>query len=208
MARKALLATLAVVVVLPVTAASPGEPGHLGNRPNCARKGSKTIYASPRVRVYAVPRDYGEQRYACLRYLNRRWGLGEVYEDDASYLSNFQERGPWLGFVNDWGTKGGGEGMNAVTVNLRTGKATGSPHLFTVIHAYGLTRRGSLAWTESADPEYGNSDPTVTSVYARAVGAKERLLDSGADIERASLAVGGKHVYWVKAGHVQSAILP
>jgi hypothetical protein len=209
MARKVLIPILVLIVLLTGTNAL-GEPRAVGNRPNCARKGSKTIYASPRVRVYEIYRDYNAHRFACLRATNRRFDLGSTSDGYSSSFDEFEERGPWLGFLGGWSTKYDSEGMDVAALNLRTGRGTNSGinQVFNIVHAWGLTRRGSIAWVQSSDPEYGTSDPTVNSVYARAVGAKTRLLDSGPDIERASLAVGGKHVYWVKAGQVQSAVLP
>jgi hypothetical protein len=208
MTRKVLLAALVLIVVLSGPMAAPGERGHLGDRPECARKDSKTIYASPRVRVYTVDRNGGEQRFACLRWVNRRFAIGKVYGNHASTLCCFEERHNWLGFVNESGTRSVAQHIHWVGVNLRTGITNSTPDLFHHGWRHGLTQDGVLAWIEKPEPWAGHPGSPVKSVYVRADGAKPRLLDSGADIELTSLAVGGRHIYWVKAGRAQSVVVP
>jgi hypothetical protein len=208
MACKALLAALVLIVLVPGPEAAPGERGTLGNRPECARAGSETIYASPRVRVYRVHRNGGEQRFACLRWVNRRFAIGRVDADHASALCCFEERHNWLGFINENGTRSVAQHLHWVAVNLRSGVTNTSSDLFHHGWRHGLSQRGTLAWIEQPVPWAGHSGSPVKSVYVRIVGAKRRLLDSGSDIALGSLAVGGRHVYWVKAGQVQSAIVP
>jgi hypothetical protein len=206
--RKALVVALVLIVLLPETEAAPGERGHLGNRPECAREGSETIYASPRVRVYRVHRSGGAQRFACLRWVNRRFAIGKEHDDQASTLCCFEERHNWLGFIKESRTKSVAERIHWVAVNLRTGITNSSSDLFHYGWRHGLTRKGTLAWIEQPQPWAGHSGSPVKSVYVRAVDAKPRLLDSGVDIDLTSLAVGGKNVYWTKAGSARTAIVP
>ena len=208
MARKTVVAALVLIVLLPGAVSAPAERGNLGNRPGCARDGSHTIYASPRVRVYSVDRSGGEQRFACLRWVNRRFAIGSVHGDRASTLCCFEERHNWLGFVDESGTRSVAEHVRGLAVNLRTGMTNSSSDLFHDAWRSGLTRKGTLAWIEKPEPWAGHPGSPVKSVYVRAVGAEPRLLDSGADIGLMSLAVGGKHVYWTKAGLARTAVIP
>ena len=178
--------------------------------PDCKRRHSHTIYQSPEVRLfYVIDANFTEHQFACSRDTNRRFSMGVVYEDDSDYIFDFRERGPWLAFLDHWSTKYGNEGMALAALNLRTGRwNTGGERGFNVIHGYGLTRRGSIAWIESSDPEYGGSDAGVYKVHEQVAGHDPVVLDSGPDVDPESLAVGGRHVYWVRAGAVRTAPIP
>jgi hypothetical protein len=205
---RVLLALLVLTLASPSAQAAQQHRGKKGNLPDCARHGSETIYQSPRVRVYAVDRGLDEHRFACLREANRRFSIDGVSEDHSSYLHDFVERGPWLGFVDDRSTKYSEDAMYATAYNLRTGAGNVGGGYYTIVHGYGLTRRGSIAWLQSPDPDYGLPDTKAYKVVERVHGRDTVLLDSGHDIDPTSLAVGGKHVYWMKAGAAQTAPIP
>ena len=88
-------------------------------------------------------------------------------------------------------------------VNLRTG-AKRCNDVDVNVHGLGLTRAGSLAWLDFPDP------PVSATVVRKleAGGHDPVILDSGADIDRTSFAVGGNHIYWTKAGAPRSATMP
>ena len=205
MAPKLVIAVAVFAIVLCAGAQAAGYRAR-GPLPDCKRRHSHTIYESQRVRLFWVrDRNYDEHDYACNRDSNKRISLGVVWESDSDSRFDFQERGEWLGFVDLWGTKDV-EGMNANALNIRTGQLNSDGDQFTLVRSYGLTRRGSIAWIQSPEPDVG--DPTDYAVYLRVRGAKRRFLDSGSDIDPRSLAVGGHHVYWVRGGAVRTAAIP
>ena len=89
-------------------------------------------------------------------------------------------------------------------INLRIGfRSQRCPSRAYEFDGFGLTRAGSLRLVET--------DATCCFVYKLDAGApyvESVLLDSGADIDPTSFAVGGKHIYWTKAGAPQSATMP
>jgi hypothetical protein len=94
----------------------------------------------------------------------------------------------------------------ACVLRLRKGKPRCSLGL--VVLGLGATRAGSVAWI-TADGVYPTEDPICCAVYKRDAGSEDAVkLDSGADIDRSSFAVGGRHIYWTKAGTPQSATMP
>jgi hypothetical protein len=65
-----------------------------------------------------------------------------------------------------------------------------------------LQRTGSIAWLQQSD-----ASETVYEVHAKPAGGEATLLDSGADIDPTSLALGGNRLYWLRAGAVKSSEL-
>jgi hypothetical protein len=207
--RKLAFALILAVGLLVAAGAARGAfdgkgHGSSPNGPHCARRGSRTLFRDTTVRVYSFTRETETRTYACLlRTSKRRW-LDTTYEDDASWFSQFQHRGHWLGFLEDWGTKYGNQGSNVTAINMRTGERAGTSSEFTITYGIGLTSRGSLAWL---DVPYDH--PSEYSVHKITAGARESvLLDSGPDIDSTSLAVAGTHVYWIRGGLTKTASMP
>ena len=190
---------------------------HVRKAPPCSLRGSKTIYRDTSVRVYTkdfpetASRDAEFDTFACLFAVNkRRFMVGDVGDFFAEWFLALTIRPPWIAYGDFGGSRYGNDFAKVCSLNLRTGARRCSPigsyDPSTVrVNGIGLTRAGSVAWMQT-DTVY---NPPVVSVYERDAGRKKPVtLDSGTDIDRSSFAVGGRYIYWTKAGTPRSATMP
>jgi hypothetical protein len=95
------------------------------------------------------------------------------------------------------------------SVNVATGKRRWyrSTNSHCAITRLALNRSGSVAYIDkSLTPYIDNPKPPALHVYL-GVGGRRFLLDSGDDIDPASVAIVGSEVHWVRAGQPRSAPL-
>jgi hypothetical protein len=209
MKRSALVAVVALGGVL-------AAPAHAAKRPSCYRYGGTTVVQSPKVRIFLKHDAYddGARYYGCLRRVGKRMYLDQA-ETSQTYGS-----GPDLfrlhGRLVAW--TGGACGLEvcslySLTVDLQLRKKIRS-------YAYGpqdvdsypvdlqLAPSGSFGLMQAArpDPQLQPGVPYTYSVIS-VTAEGSRVLDSGVDIDKSSLAIGGRWLYWTRAEQPRSAEL-
>jgi hypothetical protein len=194
-----------LVVTEPGTQADYGAPKHSHEGPPCSLRGSTSLYQDTVVRVYSK-RDAADNlnRYACLYPAAKRRLIFQTPADATGHLTYVQRQGHRIAFWDH------GEGRCCDTwsyvcvFDARSGKLRCSA-AFDAVNGVGLTPGGSIAWLEAP------TELTGRTSYVRKwdAGARQSvILYSGADIDPTSFAVGGRHIYWIKAGSPQSASMP
>jgi hypothetical protein len=68
-----------------------------------------------------------------------------------------------------------------------------------------LKRNGSVAWTTSSDCICEGAVPSGYEVHAIGTDGKRRILDSGPEVDPASLALAGARISWKHVGTIRSA---
>ena len=203
MARSLVLA-VALVASVALTPAATGSGKRSERRP-CSLGGSYTLYRDDAVRIYekAFDDDTRYETYACLYAVDRRRRIAEFDEwYGGESLALVSVRRPRIAYTVSGGNKAEGTYGFVCILNLRTGhrhcELTDDGGGLGV----GLTRRGSIAWMDAPQG-------ACCTVHKLDAGrAKPVVLDSGTDIDRDSFAVGGRHVYWTKAGSPRSSTMP
>jgi hypothetical protein len=199
--RRTAVAALATVAIS-VTGVAMGEAAQDPHRPPCSAHGSRTLYRGEQVRVYETTSRHGlaYDIHACLLSTDRRVLLVGCEDADAlcDDLGLFSVRAPWIAYVLETSYHGGSVESQVCVLSLRSPKErcrAGGEQTTGV----GVTRAGSMAWM----------DGYCCRVYKLDAGVnREALLDYGEEIDASSLAVGGQHVYWTKAGTPRSATMP
>jgi hypothetical protein len=210
MTRSLLVAVVALCVgLVPATAEA-------AKRPSCYRYGGTTEVQSPKVRIFFKYHEYddGARYYGCLRHVGKR-----VFLDDASTSQTYGS-GPDLfrlhGRLVAWtGSACGLEvcSLYSLTVDLQSRKKIRS-------YAYGpqdvdsypvdlqLAPSGSFGLMQAARPN-PQLQPGVPYTYSviSVTAEGSTVLDSGMDIDKSSLAIGGRWLYWTRAGQPRSAEL-
>jgi hypothetical protein len=168
----------------------------------------------------------GDSYYGCFAGTSRRVTLfkesGGTLEDWTRHMLRFPHvAGPFAGFVGEVEDPYGAQVGSVVTVvDLRTGRrdrtAVDCLHSpFQCVSSLVLAAGGQVAWMTcgSAIVPRNCSAPSIdaspggpVSVYAKDA-AGQRMLDSGSDIDPASLMLNGLTVSWVRAGVMRSARL-
>jgi hypothetical protein len=194
------------VMVLALAAAAPAQA-----RSTCTPHGSKTIAANVQLRVFTFKKSGSDTTnlYAC-RLKNRRRFLlasaqelggsgtsvnlvrvvgrfvawdSQPFDDSQRYNPSFQ------GFPSSVNALDTGSGQRRTTP-----ATTGSPATSSVT-ALVLQPSGAFAWIGSA----------ATLEVHRYDAAGDTMIDSGADIDPASLAAGRTRLYWTRAGTPHTA---
>jgi hypothetical protein len=185
--------------------------------PACSLSGSKTLLATRDARVFykTSSKTGSTTEYACLFVRNKRFPLASGDSDpggsgDTASLELLA--GSYVAFVRghyDDSTRYDptfqGFPSTVVAINLSTGAELDFPAVAAKPAASSvsdlvLRRNGSFAWIGSGGG--------ATEVHRLKVGdAADALLDSGANIEAGSLALGGGTLYWTKGGMPFSAPL-
>jgi hypothetical protein len=200
-------ASVAVLAVLLVVQDAHGAGRHHGK---CSARGSQTVFQDSRTRVFTrTSRDDADvqRTVACVLADGRRFKLAQDGVDltHTERVSRLSTVGRWLGYAVTYGEHTGVDTGSACALNLRTGKrrcGDGPPVL-----GIGVSRAGSLAWLTYQRLDEG--DFACCQVNKLDAGAQTAVsLDSGSDIDKDSFAVGGRHIYWTKAGSPQSATMP
>jgi hypothetical protein len=210
MQSKAGITALIVVVLACVGAALPGTAGAATA---CAKKGSKTVAASERARIY-TQKGTGQEKgsvlyFGCWYSNERRTKIYTAGDPDVDHAGTFRLAEKFVGFETETADPTGGESDASVQVfNLKTGKRVASELVgdnnatFHSVTALVVKANGSFGWIEAA---------TAASQVNRRVKARDksglRLLDDGTDIRPDSLALAGSTLYWTRGGAPRSASL-
>ena len=193
--RKALAVTGALAVLAPLAWAPAAE----ARDTRCRPKGSETVAASTRVRIYYVTRGGTDRTVACVLRTGRRTVLGEVYARESFGLSIVRFDG-WFVAFGFQGCTGPFCGAGVGSVDVRSGSTMRRCCWLDPPTDLVLKSNGSIAWIVR--------DPFATSARVQkldAAGYQE--LDSG-PIDPTSLALSrSSQVYWTNAGVARSAPL-
>jgi hypothetical protein len=178
----------------------------------CSLSGSKTLLATRDARIYY--RDDAKKgtvsEYACLFARNKRFLMASGDDSpggsgDSASLERLSSGG-YVAFARShyddsqrYNPSFVGFPWRVVAINLSTGAQlsfaplTGNPTTATVTDLV-LAADGSFAWI-------GTSAGSEEVHRLNAGDAADTVLDSGADIQTGSLALGGRTLYWTKAGN-------
>jgi hypothetical protein len=176
----------------------------------------KTVVRTSTARVWGVtPKSEITRYYGCA------FAVGRVVRLDP-------KRGQLVGYrpkVKIAGTAVAYEAMSfdlqpyrVIVRSLRTGKVIHSATSNRQKSAEGhtgpvqrivLKRNGSVAWTTTSDCVCEGTVPSAYEVHAIGSSGKRRVLDSGPDVEPASLVLraGGSRIGWTHGGTARSALL-
>lgn len=212
---KALL-TLAVVVALGLPAAAQARP--------CATRGGESIDANQRGRVYY---NKGKARYfGCLYGTNKSYALTYPPATETGGAPESADQGPLLAgrYAAIATSQRPSVGVVILRVrvrDLRTGRTvhkwrrhsaneglgTGEPHTRAITDLE-LERSGSVAWIVEATvpPDYRSDAPSAYVMKSDRSG-RNQLLDTGAGIGFASLALSDSTLYWMNDGQPRTAPL-
>jgi hypothetical protein len=214
--------TGSVLLAAALLAGAALAPGSAGAKtkllPNCAAKKSTTLAANKDGRVYSV----GFNAYACSYKANKRFLLGDTSEcQNQTEADDFRLGDGVLGYMATSCDLVSGNSTIRV-ISLKTGKPkySASPvdatwsggDYSTDFGSWEMKRNGSIAWIG----HFGNFVTTPTSGPPPAeqfqvwkIDADGAVkLDSGANIDRGSLALGSfedpdtglSPIYWIKGG--------
>src|SRR3954470_5746849 len=194
--RLTLVALLAGALAL-----APAAEGAKKKSKPCSRKGSTTIAASSKLRVFEVG-GYDRVVYSCLRSTNKRMVVARYSSCDCSTSDEPQPK-IWLNretvAANEYGCPppGGGTECNGIVASFdarRRVKRYAEVVPGGIVDNLTLKPNGAFAYI-AAD--------TVRKADAAGVGQ----IDAGPGVEEGSLARAGSIVYWTKAGQAYSVRL-
>jgi hypothetical protein len=193
-AGAAVLAGIALAVAVGTEAAQ---------QKSCSLTGSRTVYANPDVRVFVkvVDAQQHARTVACRKSDGARFVLAEDSGTTVESVDLLGEVGRILGYAVFRNGKTVSYGK-ACLLNVKAGRKRCQ---FTEkVRGLGVTRAGSLAWLADT-----NVDGACCAVHKLDAGAAHPVaLDGATDIDPTSFAVGGSHIYWIRAGAVQTADMP
>lgn len=209
---------IAAVATVATVGLSMGAPaaGAAGGR--CEPDRSRTEEASRYARVYSVRRvqdDAVTRRwYACLHRTGRRVHLGDVGPAGqfSDRISPVRLAGRHVAFAAEY-TASTGDALGAVVTvrDLRTGalvhrfQSPGDPNTYDVTDLE-LRAGGPVAWV--ARIIQGTPVTTTFEVRTFSTGeSQSTIVDSGAAIDRRSLALSGATLYWSNDGSPRSTTL-
>jgi hypothetical protein len=206
----------ATVAVVALCALALAAPANAAKRPSCSRFGGTTEAQNSKVRVFYKWFQGGlpEERlyYGCLRRTGKRKYLTDAY----SYQTGSAGPGPFHlhGALVAWAEDVCGSedcDPGAFTVDLRSRKLIRSywdsrRNVYSGILDLQLAPSGSLGLMQGNTSDLQGGGPYTYDVISVTAGGPT-VLDSGADIDETSLAMGGRWLYWTRAGQPHSAQL-
>jgi hypothetical protein len=187
-----------IFVPRPTSGSTPRAADGAAQQRACAARGSRTLAANGTSRVYVLP---NEDVFACRYAKGRRVLLGTVDDCIAGNVaSRFRLAGRYVGYVSrecattdDTDTVVVKELNGARTVHAApaTGSAATSLPGASVVSELVMTAHGTAAWI-------GVRDQPEVWVTSSGAGGGESRVDTGADIDRRSLALSGAGFYYRK----------
>lgn len=179
----------------------------------CALRGSTTVVASERARVFLTTdrRTEVQTLYGCLFRAGKRVRLGRF--GDREYFGLPRLAGAKVAFRRGSGGTGSvGTGVRVFDLRSRRRVFGWDAPAASTLCARGqwgiadiaLKPNGSVAWLMDDDPGC-NDTPGRFEIYKHDRPGAALLVDSGDDIERDSLAWAGTQLYWTRGGAARSA---
>lgn len=203
---------LGMTVLLVVTASSASLAKTGAARTGCHPRGSTTIAATARSRVFRVSRlaPYSKVHltYGCSFRVGRsvRFALPDLPLGYGALAL----AGPYVAYSVTGDCSADYCDPNSVVVqDLRTGRVRYVDGVdVAVAHVTGLVLRvnGAAAFITSTYDDTGAQRPGY-EVVAVATGGPAKILDSGTAVDPGSLALAGKTMYWTAGGQPRSATL-
>jgi hypothetical protein len=210
-------AALVLAGLIGVVALAPAEARDRATRgPGCRPAGAKTIVKSPRARVFR----YRRLVWGCLYRRNRAVPLTA----DDGYGTDFLRppkpvlAGRFVAYTYYWEGSVEGSGRAVRVANLATGATNLTDFEFSEddkvpddvkqVVKIVLTPTGWVAWSWIAT--YGDRDvPEIRRLRAGRsdVGLRARPLDSGPDVDPASLERDGTSIFWTHGDEPRTAEL-
>jgi hypothetical protein len=207
---------LGAAVLVFLVAAAPAAQ----STTRCDRTG-KTIARSSTVRIYRVASKPSVRRvpryFACMRHRRTPARLLPVDDTDPqsdaqTTLMSFRVAGSFVGYVVQ-DSYPMDLYQTVYSVNAATGRARRYlvNDTFFVVTGLAVNRSGSVAYIDKDtcphcryDTYAPGTQPATFHVY-RGVGGARSVLDSGEDIDPASLEIVGSEVHWMRGGTPRSA---
>jgi type II secretory pathway pseudopilin PulG len=192
--RRALVGIALVALLLPSGASASAR-----SRQRCATRGT-TVTANSQVRVYRTGGPDLREYTGCVLKTGKSTFLAFTGGGGSNEAGRFfRLSGPLVAFVDQRCT-GSDCAFDARTIDLRTRKSVRRA-VNQIGYAVDLeiARSGSFALLIN----YGGPEDQVGTLEADG----KHSLDYGPDIDEHSLAIGGPHVYWTRAGEVHSAMI-
>lgn len=204
------LIALVIAAVAMAAAVSVASPAEAQKRPTCDPEGARTLAAKGPIRIFEVRRRPGRKLagyYACMA--GRRPVSIPGYLTLDAGVGAFQIVGDRVGYVFDDCDRysAGQQGCTAevVVVDARTRRVRRS-----VIADHGGA--GSLVLSQSGTAalmvgQHSGERPNPARLLLMRDTTLEEI-DSGNDLDTSSLALGGRTLYWLKAGQPKTLELP
>jgi hypothetical protein len=173
----------------------------------CESRRSTTVEASDVARVFTK----GARLYACLHKSGRNVLLGPGGRGCRDYcVDNLALAGRFVAFDRRSSTRSA-VATAVFVADLRTRRVralwrsgTLDGQTYTRVQSIVASRAGTAAWIWSYSAP-GSGLPVTYEVRSSANGGM--VLDSGSEIDAASLAIAGARVYWIKAGAPATALI-
>ena len=198
--RTAGAALLAVLALLALGA----PPAAARKESTCARKGSDTITATKTVRIFRAAGD-GDV-FGCA--YGRRPVLLNQFESETTAADRFAVAGTRVGYAvqscDRYSSSADGcqVDINVADLRARRVRAAASYPGVGGIVSLVLSRSGSLGFLLAAQQS------SVVQVGVVRGAAPAEIVDEGDDVDPRSLALGGRTLFWTKAGRPKSLDLP
>jgi hypothetical protein len=187
--------------------------GQAEAKDRCAYKGSKTLRQTSKLRLYSLPSSSLFDRfYVCVRSNGRRFRADDRRSQDVTmFKSTLISSGSFAAVAYSDYQNEDAAGLNVIVIDLKTGKQrvhSENPDEFSdpTIPAIVLRSTGAAAWVYEQKPISSSEGTRKREVHAAGTGAI-RTLDSGLDIDPASLSLDGATVSWTNAGVRKTATL-
>ena len=205
--RTAIAAVLAAVLVALAAVPANADAATRKKRAPCSAKGSVTMLATERARIYRVGEDEFDV-YGCLYRVNRRHLLTSYFDCDCSRADD-QPPGLWLAgdyvAYNPWSCSpvdfscfGRVVSRRLTRISLPRFRIENTARVSDLV----LRPNGSIAFIQGPARDFGET-------RLRAFDSSgERWLDTGPGIEPESLGLSrGGRLYWKKGGAPFTALL-
>ena len=201
---------LGFVIAFLLVSASPAQA-----QDRCAFKGAKTLQQTSKLRLYrisATNEDQLDRFYVCVRANGRRFRADDRRATDVTMLkATLTSAGSFAAYAYTYYRNEDVAGLRVVVLNLKTGKQRihlENPDEFSLPRVPSLVLRstGGAAWIFEQKPISTSEGQRKREVHTARTGSI-RTLDTGLDIDAASLRLEGSTVSWIKAGMRKTAPL-
>jgi hypothetical protein len=176
----------------------------------CTFRGARTIVQNTKVRVYKqLSKDHFLMKYyGCVKRTGRTFKLDAI-EAETGAASSFRLIGYIVGYRMYYSDETGDSSQGYVAswnvkkrALINRADATTNTNVFYAVDEVLMTRTGALTWIGSyeAGPDKGIEVHVMDQ-------DGNRVVDSGTDIEKGTLALTGEVVSWTRAGVTKTATI-
>lgn len=210
------LAALLVTIALVALAVWPSTPSAAARKPGCRPAGSKTVVATPRARVF----KWHTVVWGCLfkRGVAVRLTSNDGYGQDYLRAPTPKLAGRFVAYTYYWEGSVEGTGQAVRVTDLRSGRTNLTDFEFeendkvpTDVKVVKLvvTPTGWVAWSWIATYDKLGDVPEIRRLRAGRsdIGLTAKPLDSGPDVDPASLEQDGTSIFWTHGDEPRTAEL-